>query len=65
MTKEEFFALGGTQENFSDPNFNVVEFVESLEGINDFLIQKEIEQEYWTFWKIVFLIKANSKFYFF
>jgi chromosome condensin MukBEF ATPase and DNA-binding subunit MukB len=48
MTKEEFFALGGTQENFSDPNFNVVEFVESLEGINDFIIQKEIEQEYWT-----------------
>jgi hypothetical protein len=31
MTKEEFFALGGTQENFSDPNFNVVEFVESLD----------------------------------
>jgi chromosome condensin MukBEF ATPase and DNA-binding subunit MukB len=48
MTKNEFFALGGTQENFSDPNFNVVEFVESLEGINDFIIQKEIEQEYWT-----------------
>jgi chromosome condensin MukBEF ATPase and DNA-binding subunit MukB len=63
MTKEEFFALGGTQENFSDPNFNVVEFVESLEGINDFLIQKEIEQEYWTLFSkgiIDYVIELDS-----
>jgi hypothetical protein len=44
MTKEEFFALGGTQENLSDLNFNAIEFVESLEGINDLLIREEIER---------------------
>jgi hypothetical protein len=38
--------LGGTQENLNDPHFNALEFIESLEGINDFLIQEEIEQEH-------------------
>jgi hypothetical protein len=30
MTKEEFFALGGTQENLSDLNFSVEEFMTNL-----------------------------------
>lgn len=27
MTKEEFFALGGTQENLNDTNFSIEEFM--------------------------------------
>mgnify|MGYP001397684889 FL=1 len=44
MTKEEFFALGGKEENLNDPNFNALEFIESLEGINDLLIREEIKR---------------------
>ena len=30
MTKEEFFALGGTQENLNEDNFSIEEFMTNL-----------------------------------
>lgn len=45
MTKQEFFALGGTQKNLNDNNFSIQEFVENVEGNNDFNIQNEFEEE--------------------
>ena len=46
MTKEEFFAVGGTDQHLKDPNFDIVEFMTNFISDDEFesIIEAEVSK---------------------
>ena len=51
MVKEEFFAVGGTDQHLKDPEFNVMEFMTNFSEEDEFGITSPLIDESYLVWK--------------